>query len=96
MAIARRKLLIFGAEDAETASALALPSLALERDYEAALAAALPLETDQRWLGDATWFLMYTSGTTGQPKGVIQTYQMSVVNAFHVTRHLGCVTATRR
>ena len=78
------KVLVFGAEDAETARALGAASIALDDGYEAALAAALPLATDHRWPGDATWFLMYTSGTTGQPKGVIQTYQMSVVNAFHV------------
>jgi len=78
------KLLVFGAEDAETARSLGGASLALDDGYEAALADASPLVTDHRWHGDATWFLMYTSGTTGQPKGVIQTYQMSVVNAFHV------------
>jgi len=78
------KLLVFGGEDAETAAALGGVSLALDDGYEAALANAAPLVTDHRWPGDATWFLMYTSGTTGQPKGVIQTYQMSVVNAFHV------------
>jgi len=78
------KLLVFGAEDAETAQALNIASLALDGAYEPALADASPLSTDRRWPGDATWFLMYTSGTTGQPKGVIQTYQMSVVNAFHV------------
>ncbi len=78
------KLVVFGADDAETARALGGASLGLDDGYEAALAAAAPLVTDRRWLGDATWFLMYTSGTTGQPKGVIQTYQMSVVNAFHV------------
>ena len=78
------KLLVFGAEDAEAAAVLGRVPLALDDGYEAALADASPLATDHRWPGDATWFLMYTSGTTGQPKGVIQTYQMSVVNAFHV------------
>lgn len=78
------KFLVFGVEDAETARVLGGASLGLDDDYEVALAAAEPLVTDRRWPGDATWFLMYTSGTTGQPKGVIQTYQMSVVNAFHV------------
>lgn len=78
------KLVVFGADDAETARSLGGVSLALDDGYEAALADAAPLITDRRWPGDATWFLMYTSGTTGQPKGVIQTYQMSVVNAFHV------------
>jgi len=78
------KLVIFGGEDEATALSLGGGSLALDNGYEAALAAASPLATDRRWRGDDTWFLMYTSGTTGQPKGVIQTYQMSVVNAFHV------------
>ena len=77
------KLLVFGAEDADSARALGGVFLALDDGYQAALEHASPLATDHRWPGDATWFLMYTSGTTGQPKGVIQTYQMSVVNAFH-------------
>ena len=80
------KLLVFGVEDAETAGALGLTALSLDGDYETALSRAAPLVTDRRWPGHATWFLMYTSGTTGQPKGVIQTFQMSVVNAFHVTQ----------
>ncbi len=44
---------------------------------------------ERRWPADASWFLMYTSGTTGQPKAVMQTYQMSAVNAFHVTQAFG-------
>ncbi|ANP46540.1 class I adenylate-forming enzyme family protein [Candidatus Viadribacter manganicus] len=83
------KLVVFGAEDAETARALACPALSFDDEYEAAVANAAPLRSEQRWAGDATWFLMYTSGTTGQPKGVIQTFQMSVVNAFHVTQAFG-------
>jgi fatty-acyl-CoA synthase len=116
------KLLIFGAEDEQTARLLcrgglallaldygapasspaasfepesAIAALGANRHagedagapyYERLLATSEPLRTDRRWLADGTWFLMYTSGTTGQPKGVIQTYQMSAVNAFHVTQ----------
>lgn len=86
------KLLVFGAEDAESAQRLdrvGLTTLALDDGYEARVADASPMASEQRWSGDAIWFLMYTSGTTGQPKGVIQTYQMSVVNAFHVTQAFG-------
>jgi fatty-acyl-CoA synthase len=82
--------LIYGKEDAETAKALQVAErIGLDDDYEMLLAVAAPLATDRRWPADATWFLMYTSGTTGQPKGVIQTYQMSAVNAFHVTQAFG-------
>lgn len=125
------KALLFGAEDAEIAHALARGGMTLvaldapssgppapspaqpfapsaERagfssthsagegaggpgypSYESLLAAAAPLATDARWAGDAIWSLIYTSGTTGAPKGVIQTYQMAAVNAFHVTQAFG-------
>ena len=83
-------VLIYGGEDAETAGKLvASHRIGLDGDYEAQLAAAARLQTDRRWAGDAIWFLMYTSGTTGQPKAVIQTYQMSAVNAFHVGQAFG-------
>jgi fatty-acyl-CoA synthase len=63
--------------------------LSLAQDYEAALAVAAPFASGRSWPGGAIWFLSYTSGTTGAPKGVIQTYQMSAVNAFHVTQAFG-------
>jgi fatty-acyl-CoA synthase len=57
--------------------------------YESLLACASPLRTDARWPGEAIWSLLYTSGTTGQPKAVIQTFQMAAVNAFHVAQAFG-------
>ena len=84
------KLVVYANTDADTARALSHVSLlGLDEEYEQALAAAPPLRTDTLWPADDVWFLSYTSGTTGAPKGVIQTYQMSAVNAFHVTQAFG-------
>jgi fatty-acyl-CoA synthase len=87
-------LLVFGAEDAETAQRIPstqMRHLALDgpNAYEGQLARAAPLRTETRWNGDDIWTLSYTSGTTGKPKAVIQTYQMSAVNAFHVSQAFG-------
>ena len=59
-------------------------------EYEAALAAAPgdALEMPCRSM-DEVWYLLYTSGTTGQPKGVLQTYGMAHfngVNAMHAAK----------
>lgn len=90
--------LVFGAEDAACAGELkraemvpiALDSAVSESvSYEDLLRDADPLRSDRRWAGDAIWSLSYTSGTTGTPKGVIQTYQMAAVNAFHVSQAFG-------
>ena len=77
------KLLIFGGEDASAARELqrdGLSGVALDEEYEKLLQAHAPLETARRWAGDECWCLLYTSGTTGEPKAVIQTYQMALVN----------------
>jgi acyl-CoA synthetase (AMP-forming)/AMP-acid ligase II len=48
-------------------------------DYEALLAAATEREPDAAVKPADTWALMYTSGTTGKPKGAIRNHQGSAL-----------------
>ena len=54
------------------------PTPAGYQSYEGIIAGALPDEPDVVVDGDDTWNIMYTSGTTGKPKGVIRTHEGNV------------------
>jgi fatty-acyl-CoA synthase len=77
------KLLIHDAENAAVAAALNLPLLSLA-DYEQAVATAVAGSFDTAWPSDRIWYMLYTSGTTGKPKAVIQTPGMAYANAINI------------
>lgn len=47
------------------------------------------------WESDRPWYLLYTSGTTGRPKAVIQTAGMALANAFNIQLATGIDAATQ-
>ncbi|MFZ5608269.1 MAG: AMP-binding protein [Pseudomonadota bacterium] len=91
MADCAPRLLLYGKEDAQVAQALigpACPGLALDEagpeGFVAAREACSPHPGRMRWPGDEAWYLLYTSGTTGAPKAVIQTYGMALANYVNI------------
>lgn len=81
-------VLIYGREDEAVAkSFLDENCIGINLDhasFETKLAAYEPTTTREVWPGEDIWYLLYTSGTTGAPKAVIQTYQMAHVNAVNI------------
>jgi len=85
------KLLLHGGEDGALVRRLAEPppALDLDGDFEARVEAAAPYAGRRRWPADGIWYLLYTSGTTGRPKGVIYTYRMALANLVNIGTAIG-------
>lgn len=81
--------LFFGNEDKAVALELGASGGSLVGFDEAGGYAALrdacgPHTGHRLWPADQTWYLLYTSGTTGKPKAVIQTYGMAIANYVNI------------
>ncbi|MDP2801669.1 MAG: long-chain fatty acid--CoA ligase [Phreatobacter sp.] len=84
------KLLVADAATEPLARALSgqVPILPLA-DYEVGSAAFAPAAAAPPWEIDRIWYLLYTSGTTGRPKAVIQTPGMALANAVNIQQATG-------
>lgn len=88
---AQPKLLFFGEED--NAVARELDGAGMHQvgfddpgdgGYVSLRDSAEPVRGRDLWPGGETWYLLYTSGTTGKPKAVIQTPGMAIANYVNI------------
>ncbi len=86
------RLLVHDAANAEMAAKLSVPRLPLA-DYETRLATSGSAEA--AWEPDDVWYLLYTSGTTGKPKAVIQTFGMAEANHVNLSHGIGLACEDR-
>lgn len=82
-------LVLHDAGFAELAAALGPPALALAALEGPGSLAPAPVEDC------APWFVLFTSGTTGAPKAVIQTPRMVLANAMNIAQAMGLVAGDR-
>lgn len=57
--------------------------------YDELLAGASPHEPEQPVYGDDIWNIMYTSGTTGRPKGVVRTHESHIAHYLLSNNNMG-------
>jgi fatty-acyl-CoA synthase len=89
------KALFHGAEDAAVAKALGPQAVDFDGDYAVRLAQATPEPGSGWWPPEEPWYLLLTSGTTGRPKAVINTYGMALANAVNVGSAVELTSADR-
>jgi fatty-acyl-CoA synthase len=79
----------------DAAAALSLPRLACPDAYEAELAAHAPHQAILPVAPDHPMILMYTSGTTGQPKGALLPHRKTLYNCLNAELFFGLARSDR-
>ncbi|WP_298728186.1 long-chain fatty acid--CoA ligase [uncultured Ferrovibrio sp.] len=89
------RLLIHDTENAAVAATLGtelkIPLLPLS-DFDAAIAKTSKADFDTAWPSGRIWYMLYTSGTTGKPKAVIQTPGMAYANAVNIGQAIDLIS----
>ncbi len=92
-------ILFFGEEDADVAAALGVAGMTpipfdAADGYAHLRDASDVVRGRPLWPADQTWYLLYTSGTTGKPKAVIQTYGMAIANYVNIRQAMSIADDT--
>lgn len=89
------RLLLHDDANAAMAARLPVPQLTLAGYEQEVAAAPLSRHGDDAWAANGIWYLLYTSGTTGKPKAVIQTFGMALANYVNVVQAIDLTSADR-
>ncbi len=89
------RLIVHDAANAAMAARLPVPPLALAGYEEEVASAPFVRHGDGAWAPEGIWYLLYTSGTTGKPKAVIQTFGMALANYVNVVQAIDLTSADR-
>lgn len=80
------KLVFYGKEDEVTCKEISngISTIGFDKDFELILDNEISFSPRLFWPDDECWYLIFTSGTTGKPKAVMQTYRMALANAVNI------------